>query len=179
MLDLPPELARIAEAELNETPEARIAAILELRKRLEQLPEDQRPARLDDDYLVAFLRCTKYRLDIAEKKLINLAKLTRQYPEYSSNLRAEEFEEMYGQGFMRVLNGHDKDGRVISCLLPARMKELKDHTVFMRWNFWVMDQYLDDPYMQVLGVPNRLHASQDLHTGAKAWTSRLPRMVLY
>jgi hypothetical protein len=166
VLELPPELSKIAETELNETLETRTTGILELRKRLEHLPEDLRPARLDDDYLVAFLRCTKYRLDIAEKKLVQLAKLRRQYPEYSSNLRAEEFKEMYGQGFMRVLNGHDKQGRVISCLLPAHMKDLKDPTVFMRWMFWVMDQFLDDPYMQVRCESNRyLHAADQTTNG--------------
>lgn len=50
---------------------------------------------------------------------------------------------------MRILSGRDKEGRVISTLLPARMTDIKDGALFMRWNFWVMEQMLKDPYMQV------------------------------
>lgn len=97
VLDLPPDLAEVARRELNETPELRAESLQQLRQRLEQLPTEQRPHRLDDGFLVAFLRCTKYRVDVAEKKLVALAKMRKQYPEYCTNLRASEFKEMYDQ----------------------------------------------------------------------------------
>lgn len=97
VLDLPPDLAEVARRELNETPELRAESLQQLRQRLEQLPTEQQPHRLDDEFLVAFLRCTKYRVDVAEKKLVALAKMRKQYPEYCTNLRASEFKEMYDQ----------------------------------------------------------------------------------
>lgn len=68
-LILPPDLAKAAEEKLGETPEKRAECLLELRNRLQTLPADQQPHRMDDEYLVAYLRGTKYRLDVAEKKI--------------------------------------------------------------------------------------------------------------
>jgi hypothetical protein len=68
------------------------------------------------------------------------------------DLRAEEFVELYGQGFMRVLKGKDNDGNFISCLLPAKMSEIADATIFMRWNLWVLSEVLMDMHLQV-GAP--------------------------
>lgn len=73
----------------------------------------------------------------------------RENPDYVTDLKAEEFVDFYNQGFMRILDGHDKEGRFISCLLPARMTEIKDPKLFMRWNFWVLNELLMDPYLQV------------------------------
>ena len=47
----------------------------------------------------------KYRLDAAERKLLATAAYMRAHPQYCENLRAEEFREMYAQGWMRVLTG--------------------------------------------------------------------------
>jgi hypothetical protein len=108
VLDLPPDLAEVARRELNETPELRAESLQQLRQRLEQLPTEQQPHRLDDGFLVAFLRCTKYRVDVAEKKLVALAKMRKQYPEYCTNLRASEFKEMYDQARLQPDGGlHD------------------------------------------------------------------------
>lgn len=60
-LILPPDLAIVAERDLGETVEVRERCMKELRDKLEALTEADRPHRLDDDYLIAFLRGTKVR----------------------------------------------------------------------------------------------------------------------
>jgi hypothetical protein len=60
-LDLPPDLAEIALRDLGETPEVRDTSLQQLRDKLSQLPAEQTPYRVDDEYLIAFLRGTKVR----------------------------------------------------------------------------------------------------------------------
>ncbi len=149
VLDLPADLLKVAEEELGETAEVRAKCLKELREKLEAIPKEKQPHRMDDDYLIAYLRGTKFRVEMAEKKIKSMAEFMQTYPEWCKDLRAEEFTELYGQGFMRILKGRDKQGRVITCLLPAKMKEIKDPTIFMRWNVWAMNEMLNDTYMQV------------------------------
>jgi hypothetical protein len=76
-VELPKELAAVAERELGETPEVRTAALEELRSRLVQLEttgvgtkKKHRSLifpRKDDQFLVCFLRARKFRVPDAEK----------------------------------------------------------------------------------------------------------------
>lgn len=165
VLELPPDLAKVAEEELGETAEVREKCLKELREKVEAIPKEKQPYRMDDDYLLAYLRGTKFRVEVAEKKIKNMAEFMHSFPEWCKDLKAEEFSELYGQGFMRVLSGQDKHGRVISCLLPAKMKEIKDPTIFMRWNVWCMNEVLNDPHMQVCIDDHDLNAQ---HAGGHA-----------
>jgi hypothetical protein len=81
-LDLPPDLAKVAREQLNEDPATRHEVLAELRLRLEQLPEGQRPYRLDDAFLVAYLRGTKFRVELAAKKILALEAFRREHPEW-------------------------------------------------------------------------------------------------
>ena len=72
-VELPPELAAVAERDLGETVEVRTKALKDLRARLEQLEAEgvkgqpiQFP-RKDDQFLICFLRSRKFRLKDAEK----------------------------------------------------------------------------------------------------------------
>jgi hypothetical protein len=203
-MDLPEHLLKVAREQINEPedPAARAQAVVDLRARLEALPEGERPHRLDDDFLIAYIRGCKYRLELAERKILALEAFRRENPQWvqvraevhdcakrscrwrwasprarplhrdlpgcgrrahpmlrgpppgdatilSQDLRAEEFVDFYGQGFMRILKGHAKDGCMISTLLPAKMTDIQDPNIFMRWNFWVLSELLTDPNLQV------------------------------
>lgn len=59
------EVLEVARQELRETPEVRVAAILELRKLLQAATDLSFPD--DDDFLVAFLRPSHFYVDSALK----------------------------------------------------------------------------------------------------------------
>lgn len=150
-LDPFPELKEIAEKELNETAESRAEAIPKLRKLLEELPEEERPADVSDRILLRFLRARKFDVDRAYEVIVNLEKFRRAHPEYFTDLKGEEFREFYGQGFMRVLRTPDKLGRCVSLLMPKRLASA-DLSVMMRWNMWSMERMSRNPHFQVNGM---------------------------
>lgn len=70
------------------------------------------------------------------------------YPEYFENLKGEEFREMYGSGFMRILKNPSREGHCVSTLIPKRLPEKIDPTLMMRWNMWSMERMSRNPYFQ-------------------------------
>lgn len=73
-------LQRIAIEELNEVPERLGADIETLRTWLKQQPHLR--ARIDDQFLVAFLRGCKFSLEKAKSKLDKFYTLRTRYPDF-------------------------------------------------------------------------------------------------
>lgn len=53
------------------------------------------------------------------------------YPELSKDLKGEEFREMYGSGFMRVLTSPSRAGCCVSTLIPKRVRSF--HRLNTEW----------------------------------------------
>lgn len=64
---LSPSLQRKVEVELNEVPALIDTKLDELRQWLHHIPHLR--ARLDDQFLITFLRCSKYNVEVAMKKV--------------------------------------------------------------------------------------------------------------
>jgi len=88
---LPPDLVEVARMELNETPEVVAGAMLDMKRRLELLPAAEQPHRLDTEYLTFFLRPSKWRVDIAYKKILETAKFRKQHSHLLDRLNGENF----------------------------------------------------------------------------------------
>ena len=97
-----PELAAIAERELGETPAVRASALKELRARLVKLEQEgvtktrylwkrdsKSPiafARKDDQFLICFLRARKFRVDDAERLVVNYTNFVHKHAEILTSL---------------------------------------------------------------------------------------------
>jgi hypothetical protein len=147
--DLPEHLVTVAKEELNESEDTREELLLELRQRLQQLPEEDQPHRIDDAYLIAFLRGNKWRLDVAETKIRNMQKFRKEHPQYCEEHPAEHFVNFYTNGPMRVLDGTDKQGSVINCLTPVKIMALESFDDIIKWNMFTLKEQLSNPHMQV------------------------------
>ncbi|KAG2434598.1 hypothetical protein HXX76_007493 [Chlamydomonas incerta] len=154
-MDLPPELVERAAQELNETPETRAAGLKALLDYYEAHPE-QRPYRTDAPFLIMFLRHAKFdpvkargRLAALERWLVDC----REEIGDVSALRGEQFRAMYEEGWIGILpqDRRTRDGAVISLLLPRHMQPMSDPALMLRWNLWVLNRSVNDPYLQVCG----------------------------
>ncbi|XP_028129161.2 LOW QUALITY PROTEIN: retinol-binding protein pinta [Diabrotica virgifera virgifera] len=85
------EAKKFAEGELNETDETRVNSLEELKRWLQEEP--QLHARLEDQYLLAFLRGSKFNMEKTKKKVKNYYKMRRDVPEWFSN-RDPELNQM-------------------------------------------------------------------------------------
>lgn len=153
---LPETLVQVAERELNETPTARRDALCDLRAKLAQKGSLHRD---DDAYLLMFLRWAKFNAEKAFKRLHAMEKWLKgnqQYlgdPQEFSKFRAEDFRNLYGGGWMTVLDGHATDGSQVVLLRPKKLVpgSLSDPALVLKWNVYSLYQAVDDPFLQVKG----------------------------
>lgn len=108
--------------ELNEDPATRGAKIDALLSKLTALPANKQPHCLEDAYLVTYLRHAKFDVEKAFKRICNMADFMRENPQWTTNLTGEEFQGLYEKGFMTILGGRDREGRLISTLLPMKVR---------------------------------------------------------
>lgn len=93
------EARRFAEENINETEETRKVTLCEIKKWL----TDERPdlhARLEDKYLLEFLRGCKFRIDRTKAKLINFYTMRRDEPVWFANRdpQKREIQELINLG---------------------------------------------------------------------------------
>jgi hypothetical protein len=177
-LELPAELLPQAERQLGETPEIRTAAIAELREKIEALEIDgvgtgkKRKAiafpRKDDEFLCAFLRCKKFRVDDALKVCVKYTQFVHEFADVLGSLDAEgepmmdpKNQEMLG---MYIVPGCTKrGGRLIAFRLaevPVEMLERIDPKVHadimykqsIRFMISLFTRLISDPWAAVCGV---------------------------
>ena len=119
-MDLAPDLARTAAAELGETPEHRDRCLVRVKEELLKAPEEARPARMDDAYILRFLRSRKFDVPKALRVLLYRAFYDRHHPHLVRDLRAEEFRDFYKQ--VRAWGGRSEGAltRVRPGLHPLR-----------------------------------------------------------
>lgn len=92
------ELQKVAENELGEVPDKMLKDLLTLRTWIEQQPHLN--ARLDEQFLVQYLRGCKYNLDKAKEKIDLFYTLKTKFPEFSNatDVNDEKFKRLYNYG---------------------------------------------------------------------------------
>eukprot|EP01045_Picozoa_sp_COSAG04_P025775 COSAG04_NODE_3450_length_2806_cov_69.469154_2_plen_372_part_00 len=177
-LELPAPLAAQAERQLGETPEVRAAAIAELRERVVELEKTgvgkkkkTRPIafpRKDDEFLCAFLRCKKFRVDDALKSVIKYTDFVHEFAEVLGSLNAEGEPMMDPKnqaliGLYTIKSTTNTGGRMI-CFrmaeLPIEMLRKIDPKIHadimykqgIRFMLATFCRILSDPHAAVCGV---------------------------
>lgn len=157
-LQLSPELAALAQEQLGETNEVRAAALVELRQKISELPnQSDRIEDVSDKNLIRFLRSRKFDVDRALKQTVEYRHFYAKYAEELKDMKKEEFL-MFGK-FLTVLKEHDKEGRVVIVMHPKAAisiftKEfiLENPYAMIRFNIWMFDRLSFDPEVQVCGL---------------------------
>ncbi|XP_062897492.1 alpha-tocopherol transfer protein-like isoform X2 [Mobula hypostoma] len=118
---LSPQLIAKAQEELQEKPEWRLRDAQALRDMiLKEAPNLN--TRLDDAFLLRFLRARKFDYDRALKLLLNYHANQRTWPEVFANLRPSAIKHVLDSGFLTVLPYPDPLGRRILVIRPGRWK---------------------------------------------------------
>lgn len=115
---LTPELEAKAREELQEKPEWRLRDVQALRDMVLKERPNLR-TRLDDAFLLRFLRARKFDYDRALQLLLNYHASRRAWPEVFQDLRPSAVRHVLDRGFLTVLPRPDPHGRYILCLRPG------------------------------------------------------------
>lgn len=118
---LTPELVAKAREELQEKPEWRLRDVQALRDMVLKEQPNLR-TRLDDAFLLRFLRARKFDYDRAMQLLLNYHCSRRAWPEVFHDLRPSTVKHVLDLGFLTVLPRPDPHGRYILCLRPGKWK---------------------------------------------------------
>lgn len=81
LVGIPPEVQEYAREKLGETPDTRVRTIQELRDMIYERGEVT-PVRMDDAYLLRFLRSRSFKVEAAYKLLVNYGLLRENNPEW-------------------------------------------------------------------------------------------------
>lgn len=113
---LSPALAKIALADFNETDESRQTALVELRRKISELPPADRIADTSDENLVRFLRAKKYDMSAAVETSVKLSRFNTKYGEALADISEEEM--LLYKDFIHVVREPGPEGRVIFIMRP-------------------------------------------------------------
>lgn len=140
---LTPELVAKAREELQEKPEWRLRDVQALRDMILKVCStivviiinvvvcyiavsstllQEQPnlrTRLDDSFLIRFLRARKFDYDRALQLLLNYHAAHKAWPEVFKDLKPSTVKHVLDQGFLTVLPHPDPNGRFILCLRPG------------------------------------------------------------
>ncbi|GAA6095922.1 alpha-tocopherol transfer protein-like isoform X1 [Tachysurus ichikawai] len=116
---LTPDLEAKAREELQEKPEWRLRDVQALRDMILKEHCGLR-TRLDDAFLLRFLRARKFDYDRALQLLLNYHSSRRTWPEVFQDLKPSAVKHVLELGFLTVLPRPDPQGRYILCLRPGK-----------------------------------------------------------
>ncbi|KAM4691488.1 alpha-tocopherol transfer protein-like [Rhinophrynus dorsalis] len=115
---LTPELVLKALDELQEKPEWRLRDVEALRDMIwKEYPNLK--TRVDDSFLLRFLRARKFDYDRALQLLVNYYNCRKGWPEVFNDLRPSAVKPVLDSGFLTVLPSRDREGRKIVCIRPG------------------------------------------------------------
>lgn len=104
------ELLEVAREELRETPEVRQAAVEELRKLLQAATDLNFPD--DAEFLIIFLRPTKFYAESALKLMRSIAEFNKSYKETLFNLMPSDVQNVFIEhNIINILTNRDQKGR--------------------------------------------------------------------
>uniref|UniRef100_A0A1A8RG58 Tocopherol (Alpha) transfer protein-like n=1 Tax=Nothobranchius rachovii TaxID=451742 RepID=A0A1A8RG58_9TELE len=118
---LTPELEAKAREELQEKPEWRLRDVQALRDMILKEHPNLR-TRLDDAFLLRFLRARKFDYDRALQLLLNYHAGRKAWPEVFQDLKPSTVKHVLDLGFLTVLPRPDPNGRYVLFLRPGKWK---------------------------------------------------------
>mmetsp|Transcript_23058 Transcript_23058/g.58467 ORF Transcript_23058/g.58467 Transcript_23058/m.58467 type:complete len:289 (-) Transcript_23058:388-1254(-) len=157
VVELTPELLKVAREELNEVPENRAKAMEELRgmMREEEKKGELKFHRYDDSYILRFLRNKKFEVGRAFQTVLKWATFRKEHPELYNHERysMEGVADIYRKGFMLAMEDEDMNGRSVMLM---DLKKVDFHTMdfidFIRTSMYLLEIMLEDPRLQVKGA---------------------------
>ncbi|KAG2461432.1 TTPAL protein, partial [Polypterus senegalus] len=167
---LTPELIAKAREELQEKPEWRLRDVQALRDMILKEHPHLR-TRIDDSFLLRFLRARKFDYDRSLKLLVNYYASRRSWPEVFKNLRPSNVKHVLDSGFLTVLSQPDPDGRFVLCLRPGKWRP-NDYPFVdnIRAMYLTLEKLIQSEETQVNGIViladyNGVGLSQASHLG--------------
>ncbi|XP_047042152.1 alpha-tocopherol transfer protein-like isoform X1 [Helicoverpa zea] len=106
----PPELVEYARQHLGEDPNTRLQAIYELREMIYERGECT-PHRMDDDFLIKFLRARKFIPKRAHRLLVNYYQFKEDNPELFENVFPLDLRKIGDSNVIAVPPYRDQEGR--------------------------------------------------------------------
>ncbi|XP_050531277.1 alpha-tocopherol transfer protein-like [Daktulosphaira vitifoliae] len=151
--NLSPEIKKLAETELRETPENKKNGIDKLRQLLEQDKSLKTPL-FNDAWLISFLRPTKFYPDSAYKLIKSYYQFKIKYSDMYRNLLPRNQKMVFDQNIITGFPKRDKKGcRIVAIELGKKWK----HTVYSLNDLFkgmalFMDAVILEPTSQVAGI---------------------------
>ncbi|KAK7579682.1 hypothetical protein V9T40_000311 [Parthenolecanium corni] len=109
---IPPEVAEYARTELGETEELKTRAISELQDMIYERA-DITPHRMDDAFLLRFLRARNYRIEAAFRLFVNYHHFRDNNPEYFKDVNPLDLGYIGDAEILSVMPYRDQNGRRI------------------------------------------------------------------
>ncbi|XP_065200309.1 alpha-tocopherol transfer protein-like [Planococcus citri] len=109
---IPPEVEEYAKTELGETEEIKTRTISELQDMIYE-KADITPHRMDDEFLLRFLRARNYRVESAFRLFVNYHNFRENNPEYYKDVNPLDLGFIGDADILSVLPYRDQNGRRI------------------------------------------------------------------
>ena len=156
LFDLPPHLAAMAERDFGENAASRFAALAELRTKLGELLERERPTDLSDANLIRFLRNRKFNV---EKTIDTVKAYTKFHADHPELFRITPEEVLLYDGIFNLVVGDGPDYPVMFSVVPKKIVALfteefaRAHPHYLtRFNLWALERMSQLPQAQVAGI---------------------------
>ncbi|XP_067646252.1 clavesin-2 isoform X2 [Eurosta solidaginis] len=152
--ELPDEVLKIAKLELREEKCAREQSLEQLRNWILK-NEDLREVRLDEQFLLRFLRCKKYSVPMAQQTLLKYLNVRRTFPHMYAQLDCLEpkLSEVLSSGYIFATPKRDKNGRrVVIINAKGFNPKLYDSSYQARAHFITYECLMEDQATQICGL---------------------------
>ncbi|KAM9296860.1 alpha-tocopherol transfer protein-like [Gastrophryne carolinensis] len=149
---LTPDLIQKARDELQEKPEWRLRDVQALRDMIWKDYPNLR-TRVDDSFLLRFLRARKFDYDRALQLLVNYYSCRKGWPEVFTNLKPSAVRPVLDSGFLTVLPDTDAEGRRVVCIRPGRWNP-RDYPITenVRAIYLSLEKLIESEETQVNGI---------------------------
>ncbi|XP_018430175.1 PREDICTED: alpha-tocopherol transfer protein-like [Nanorana parkeri] len=148
---LTPELIQKAREELQEKPEWRLRDVQALRDMIWKDYPNLR-TRVDDVFLLRFLRARKFDYDRALQLLVNYYGCRKGWPELFTDLRPSAVKPVLDSGFLTVLPQNDMQGRRVVCILSRWNPRDYPMTENIRAMYLSLEKLIESEETQVNGI---------------------------
>lgn len=148
---LPEELQKVAAEELGEDARKRDLCLVKLRNLLQG--ETSLHSRMDDEFLLRFLRTKKFKVEVAFRTIRNYYRHRRESPEIFQGLRPSKLRHVYQANGQMRLPHKDPEGRPIFVLRIGCWKPCDyDYYQLRKANMLCLEDICLDPAVQVKGL---------------------------
>lgn len=147
-------LLKIAKRELREDKCTRDQCLEQFRNWISK-NEDLVNVRMDDHFLLRFLRSKKFSVPMAEQTLLKYLNVKRTFPEFTTKLDFcdQNITEVLNSGYIFVTPKRDKHGRRV-VVINAKGFDPKKYSSMdqAKAHFLTYEYLMEDPQTQVLGL---------------------------